>query len=203
MARQDPVTGEKINKLRKSYEGHIKALQIAGKPKAIKMEGRFTNLLNYPDQDYHATYIAGKDIRSALAPDQNALTPDLSNLLNGALGGMAPGPLPPQESAKYRAYLATDDPTKAKPVESATQRAAPSASATPNPYAASAASRLNRPERSGAKRQYTDASFHGYGEGYDDFGESTGGEDNGNMKRRKLANFERTSHQVEVGGARR
>ncbi|KAJ4296596.1 hypothetical protein N0V90_006643 [Kalmusia sp. IMI 367209] len=182
VARQDPITGEKINKLRKSYE----------------------ELHNYPDMDYHASFVAGKDMHRALNADQTSLMPDISSLLNSALGGMAPGPLPTQDSARYRAYLATDDPTKSKtPAEGTMHRAVQSASATPNPYAASAASRLSRPERTGAKRQYTDASFHGYGEGYEDFGESTGGEDNGSIKRRKLASFERTSHQVEVGGARR
>lgn len=206
VARTDPVTGEKINKLRKSYEGHIKALQIAGKPKASKMEWKFTQLYAIPDQDYYLSTVSGKEITKAIDP-QGGLSADFSDLLNGAIGGMGPGPLPAADANKYRAYLGTDETVKAKaPTEGPPQRGAVSAAATPNPHASSAASRLARPERAGSKRQYTDTSFQGYGEGYnDDFAESTGGEDNGGMaaKRRKLAAFERTSHQVEVGGVRR
>jgi hypothetical protein len=206
VARTDPATGEKINKLRKSYEGHIKALQIAGKPKAAKMEWKFTNLYAFPDQDYYLSTVSGKEMSKAVDP-QGGLSAEFSDMLNGALGGMDKGPLPAADANKYRAYLGTDETAKAKaPTEGAPHRGVSSAAATPNPHASSAASRLARPERSGSKRQYTDASFHGYGEGFnDDYAESTGGEDNGGMaaKRRKLAAFERTSHQVEVGGVRR
>ncbi|KAL5431230.1 hypothetical protein PMIN07_007273 [Paraphaeosphaeria minitans] len=208
VARTDPVTGEKINKLRKSYEGHIKALQIAGKPKASKMEWKFTQLYDIPDQDYYLSTVSGKEASKALDPSRpGSFSADFDDLVNGAIGGMGPGPLPAADANKYRAYLGTDETVKAKAVvEGPPHRGATSAAATPNPHASSAASRLARPERAGSKRQYTDTSFQGYGEGYhDDYAESTGGEDNGNMaaKRRKLAAFERTSHQVEVGGVRR
>ncbi|KAL9033478.1 MAG: hypothetical protein Q9214_007498, partial [Letrouitia sp. 1 TL-2023] len=36
VARTDPVTGEKINKMRKSYEGKVKALGLAGRNRAVK-----------------------------------------------------------------------------------------------------------------------------------------------------------------------
>ncbi|KAL1599630.1 hypothetical protein SLS60_007433 [Paraconiothyrium brasiliense] len=206
VARTDPVTGEKINKLRKSYEGHIKALQIAGKPKASKMEWKFTQLYNFGDDDYYLSTVSGKEMTKAVDP-QGGLSAEWTDLVSGALEGMDKGPLPAVDANKYRSYLGTDESVKPKaPTESAPPRGVQSANATPNPHASSAASRLTRPERAGSKRQYTDASFHGYGEGFtDDYAESTGGEDNGNMaaKRRKLAAFERTSHQVEVGGARR
>ncbi|KAF1968615.1 Rox3-domain-containing protein [Bimuria novae-zelandiae CBS 107.79] len=206
VARTDPSTGEKINKLRKSYEGHIKALQIAGKPKAVKMEGKFTNLVGWGDDDYYLSAVNGKEMHKA-TNGAGGLSADFEDLVNGALGGMDKGPLPTAEANKYRSYLGTDETVKPKaPGEGAPPRGMPSAATTPNPQASSAASRLARPERTGSKRQYTDASFHGYGEGFtDDYAESTGGEDNNGMaaKRRKLAAFERTSHQVEVGGARR
>lgn len=206
VARTDPATGEKINKLRKSYEGHIKALQIAGKPKASKMEWKFTQLYNIPDQDYYLSTVSGKEASRALKPD-GGLSAEFDDLINGAIGGTGPGPLPAADANKFRAYVGTDETVKSKaPVEGPPHRGTTSAAATPNAHASSAASRLARPERAGAKRQYTDTSFQGYGEGYhDDYAESTGGEDNGNLaaKRRKLAAFERTSHQVEVGGVRR
>jgi hypothetical protein len=207
VARNDPVTGEKINKLRKSYEGHIKALQIAGKPKAIKMEGSLAGPMSIPNEEYHLLMVQGKEMSKALNAQETRLAPEFESLLSSALGGIAPGPLPGSDTTKYRAYLATDEVIKAKVgPEAAPHRILPSAAATPNPNTPSGGPQASRPARAGSKRQYTDVSFQGYGEGFvDDFGESTGGEDNaqgGMAKKRRLA-FERTSHQVEVGGVRR
>jgi hypothetical protein len=207
VARNDPVTGEKINKLRKSYEGHIKTLQIAGKPKAIKMEGKLAGLIQFPDDDYHMIHVHTKDIHNALNPQETRLAPRFESLLNGALEGIAPGPLPAQDTAKFRAYLGADEAVKAKAgPEAPPHRIVPSAAATPNPHAPAGGPQASRPERAGSKRQYTDMSFQGYGEGFvDDYAESTGGEDNaqGSMAKKRRLAFERTSHQVEVGGVRR
>jgi hypothetical protein len=205
VARVDPVTGEKINKLRKSYEGHIKSLQIAGKPKAVKMDNVFSAPLGVPDFEWQA-HMQGKEPERRMNTDLTALAPDFSRLLDDAFAGMGPGQLPSSDATRYRAYIGTDDAVKAKPgVDVPPHRTTPLTSAAPTP-SNSAAARGVRPERQGSKRHYTDAAFQGYGEGYgDDYGaDSTGGEDNaqGNLKRRKLQ-FERTSHSVEVGGARR
>lgn len=209
VARTNPVTGEKINKLRKSYEGHIKALQIAGKPKATKMERVFEDMLMAPPDDWHNLHVGGgRELPRALNAEQTALNPDFGRLLDGAFAGMGPGPLPQPESTKYKTYIGTDDAVvKAKPQDGPPHRPSPytsaaSASATPALYRGGPA----RPERAGAKRHYTDTSFQGYGEGYgDEYADSTGGEDNGqgNMAKRRKLQFERTSHSVEVGGARR
>ena len=203
VARVDPVTGEKINKLRKSYEGHIKTLQIAGKPKAVKMDDVFSGPLSLPDEHWDATN-AGKEPWRKMNTDQTALEPDFSSLLDGAFAGMGPGPLPPSDASKYKAYIGTDDIIRTKPVaDAAAHRGSPLPSSAPTP---SSHTLLRRPERSGSKRQYNEDSYQGYSEGYgDDFAaDSTGGEDNtrGNFKRRKTQ-FERTAHSVEVGGARR
>ncbi|KAI4660626.1 uncharacterized protein J4E78_005330 [Alternaria triticimaculans] len=207
VARNDPVTGEKINKLRKSYEGHIKQMQIAGKPKAIKMDGVFRDLLLMPEEIWQSQHVQNREPeKQGLTADGTALSSNLSRLLDDAFAGTAPGPLPNAEAAKYKAYLGTDDAVKPKPQEIPPQRATPFTSSAPTPT-----NHMNRgavrPERSSSKRGYTDAAFQGYGEGFgDDYADSTGGEDTpgGNManKRRKLQ-FERTSHSVEVGGARR
>lgn len=203
VARVDPVTGEKINKLRKSYEGHIKTLQIAGKPKAVKMDDVFSGPLGLPDEHWDAVN-AGKEPWRQLNAEQNALVPDFSSLLDGAFGGMGPGSLPPSEASKYKAYIGTDDAVRAKPAaEAPAHRGTPLPSSAPTP---SSHPLPRRPERSGSKRQYNEDSYQGYSEGYgDDFAaDSTGGEDNarGNFKRRKTQ-FERTAHSVEVGGVRR
>jgi hypothetical protein len=206
VARTDPVTGEKINKLRKSYEGHIKALQIAGKPKAVKMEGVLTNPLMWPDEEYQVQRVSGKEMKTAYNAETGGITKSFDDLLNSAFAGMAPGPLPSADSARYRAYLGTDEASKPKPnTEGAPPRTVPPTAAA-TPHHGALGSRASRPERSGSKRSYTDVSFQGYGEGFtDDVADSTGGEDDsqgGLAKRRRLA-FERTSHQVEVGGVRR
>ena len=205
VARTD-ANGEKINKIRKSYEGHIKALQIAGRPKAVKMEGAFMSYMMVPDEDYQNARVTGKDL-------MNGLPPDLLGSLDQALS-MAPGPLPAAETQHFRAYLATDDSAKAKPGAELPAKKAPQpgviarTSAAPSP-----AMKPSRPERQGAKRRYNDSSFMGYSEGFvDDEGASTAGEDdrNGSRKKRKKEittgspfGLERTGHPVGMVGARR
>jgi hypothetical protein len=207
VARTDPVTGEKINKLRKSYEGHIKQMQIAGKPKAQKMENVFLEPLHWPEQEWRIQKIQGKEMGKALNATETALDSGFGSLLDNAFAGMAPGQLPAGDNNRYRTYIGTDDVVKPKPQDGPPHRPTPHTSAAPTPGNSAAGRGVNRPERQGSKRHYTDAAFQGYGEGYnDDFGaDSTGGEDNaqGNMAKRRKLQFERTSHSVEVGGARR
>jgi hypothetical protein len=208
VARTDPVTGEKINKLRKSYEGHIKALQIAGKPKAVKMEGAISQIHEWPEEEWYNQKVHGKEYEKALDAEKGSLTTDFDSLLNSAFAGMAPGPLPTGDSNRYRAYLGTDEVSKSKVgPDGAASRSIHPASATPTPINSAAGSRASRPERSGSKRSYTDASFQGYSEGFTDDGYADSpGEDDGQgniTKKRRLGGFERTSHSVEVGGARR
>jgi hypothetical protein len=207
VARTDPVTGEKINKLRKSYEGHIKSMQIAGKPKAQKMEGVFSIPLGFPAEPWNQLKVEGKEIEKALNPAQTALDAGFGNLLDNALSGMTTGQLPAADANRYRTYIGTDDVIKPKAQDGPPHRLTPHASAAPTPGNSAMSRGVTRPERSGSKRHYTDASFPGYGEGYnDEFGaDSTGGEDNaqGNMAKRRKLQFERPPHSVEVGGARR
>lgn len=204
VARTNPETGEKINKLRKSYEGHIKQLQIAGKPKAVKMERVFSNLVLFPEEEWNAQQ-GGKEPWRALSGDGAALNADFSSLLDQAFEGMAPGTLPSGDANRYKTYIGTDDAIRPKPQDGPAHRATPMASAAPTPGNSAANRGASRPERPGAKRQYTDAAFQGYGEGYgDDFGaDSTGGEDNAGGNKRRKIQFENTSRSVEVGGARR
>lgn len=207
VARTDAKTGEKINKLRKSYEGHIKAMQIAGKPKAQKMEGVFSMPIVWPEGEWQAQKVHGKEMDKALNPTQTALDPGFGSLLDTAFAGMSSGGLPPADANRYRTYIGTDDVVKPKPQDGPPHRPSPHPSAAATPGNSAVGRGVTRPERSGSKRHYTDAAFQGYGEGYnDDFGaDSTGGEDNaqGNMAKRRKLQFERTSHSVEVGGARR
>ncbi|KAF2739967.1 Rox3-domain-containing protein [Polyplosphaeria fusca] len=206
VARTDPVTGEKINKLRKSYEGHIKNLQIAGKPKATKIGDHFTMMMAFPAYEYEVQHVKGKEIDGALNQEESALSSDFDSLLSSALEGMGPGALPPKDASLYKTYLGMDEVLKPKVVGDGPPGRLPQSIAS-TPLSAPQAARTVRPERTGSKRSYNEASFSGYGEGFvDDYpGNSTGGEDDGQggmSKKRRLA-FERTSHQVEVGGVRR
>ncbi|CAI6247957.1 unnamed protein product [Periconia digitata] len=205
VARTDPATGEKTNKLRKSYEGQIKKMSILGKHKAVKMDMKLTNLMNYPEEEYKATVVSDKDVsKVALNPEGSGLNAHLGDLVGRALGGIVPGNIPQPDQMKYKQYIGSDEIVKPKTgQEAATHRAAISGSGTPNAH--TPVSRIARPERMGSKRQYTDVSYQGYGEGYaDDYAESTGGEDNaqGNFAKRRKMGLER-SRQVEVGGVRR
>jgi hypothetical protein len=207
VARTDPKTGAKINKLRKSYEGKIKESQVAGKPKARKMDHALMMPIEMPDEEYQLQRVNGKEFETAFDTQRGQLTSDFDTLLNSALSGIRPGPLPPHVVQKYRTYLATDEMAKSRgaAASAAPNRGVQAPSATPTPMNPNAGQRASRPERSGAKRSYTDATFQGYGEGFQDDGytESAGDDDGqGGMKRRKLG-FEKLSHSVEVGGARR
>lgn len=173
----DPNTGEKINKLRKSYEGKIKELRIPGRNKAVALEdGEFgPEMLMPPDEDWHNTFVHGKEIRKGLNPD----------LLKKALS-FTPGKLPASESSKWENLLGFDDnvpPVKTAPKEAQTRptsTATTTTATTPNPLA--------RPNRLSSKRSYQDTSFSGYNETFGEEEEATdedGGLSAGSRKRRK------------------
>lgn len=201
VARTDPITGEKINKLRKSYEGHIKSMQIAGKPKAVKMEGALTNPMLYPDEEWKLQKVQGQEFEKAVDMGTGQLTANFSALLDKAFSGMAPGPLPPQEANRYRAYIGTDELLRPKEAPNKSIRTAAS---TPRPAHAASSEHL-RPARAGAKRSYTDVAWQGYSEGFVDDSAGDDDERGGPSKKARLGGggYGRTSHSVEVGGMRR
>ncbi|EON61353.1 hypothetical protein W97_00567 [Coniosporium apollinis CBS 100218] len=167
VARKDPVTGEKINKLRKSYEGQIKRLQIGGKNKAVVEEGQFMNMLIYPDFEWHVQKVQGKEMTNPSA---------LLSKLDRALQ-MGSGKLPPSEDAKWKGIIAQEEAPKPKPLVDAKKGAVGQVGGRASP-APSPLIKPSRPERTGTKRRYDDASYEGY-EGYGDDAatESAGGED--------------------------
>lgn len=195
--------GEKINKLRKSYESHVKDFKISGgKSKAEGVEGQLMNLLHFPDEEYYLQRVRGNELESA---SQRILAK-----LNGGALKMAPGKLSKEEDNKWKTRIGTDDnATVKRPALDTLDGAAKklkqggqvmqgrnSATSSPamRPSPGAAKSSAMRPDRAGKKRSYVESSFKGYGEGYaddDGVGESTGGEDNGRgagakKKRRKV-----------------
>ncbi|GME24944.1 rox3 family protein [Neofusicoccum parvum] len=198
VARFDPKTGEKINKLRKSYESHVKDFKISGgKSRPENSPGQLMNLLEFPDEEYYLQRIRGNELESA---SQRILAK-----LNGGALKMNPGKLSKEEDSRWKTRIGTDDGISAKrPAGEAFDGAAKklkqggqvmqgrnSATSSPAMRPSPGAKAVARPDRNGKKRSYVESSFKGYGEGFgDDVGESTGGEDNGRgagakKKRRK------------------
>lgn len=197
VARRDDA-GQKINKLRKSYEGQVKKLSIPGKNKALPTPGQFMELLQWPDEEWHAQKESGgKDIKLGL----NAAS-ELMAKLDRAVQ-MTPGKV--SEESKWRQVVAADEPRAAAPIDKRTQHARPATAATtaqPSAAASPAVRQAVRPDRTGKKRSYHESSFTGYAEGFadDNDADSTGGEDEGrntglNKRRRKVNQNSRNSRR--------
>lgn len=174
--RTDPETGEKINKLRKSYEGKIKTLRIAGvnKPSSIPAEfvamgGKLLSevpegtkgILDYTPEEWLDMTLSGRPIQ---APAE-----DFQAKLDKALQ-LRPGTI--LEADKWRKTIGADEATKVKTSFDGAKGVVPQASTARNSPLLKASASV-RPERAGAKRRYTDQTYSGYGEGLsDDVGES-------------------------------
>lgn len=182
VARKDPKTGEKINKLRKSYEGKVKDFGLAGKNKAVSAPNEFTGLIAFPDEEWHNQRLMGKELEKGFSQEI------LSKL--EAATTLAPGKLAVDEHERWRNILAIEDAPRiavqqapaSKTVLKSTQLASPANALRPD---------IPRPKRKGTKRRYDEDSFEGYGEGFaDDTGTGVsddGDDDHGvsSTKRRK------------------
>lgn len=167
VARMDPVTGEKINRLRKSYEGKLKGLGLAGRNKPVKHDpstpGGLRHLTMWPDEEWQNQKVHGKDIKVA---DMDST---LHKLQMNAMK-MEPGPVPNNDY--WEDVLGHEKPSKsAGAPETGKKGAAPPTAARSasqsNGTPAPAEAERSRPSR-GRKRHYDDNSFVGYGEGFAD-----------------------------------
>lgn len=172
VARKDPVTGAKINIMRKSYANKTKALGLEGKNKAEKnlheLEGLADNgwgmLVDGKRSMWQATWEDQKMVLGN-ADHEN----DLLRKLDTALK-MEPGRLPDKDHAHWKNMLGLDEsaaPAAATkgaaaklPAGSVLARTAPGMAAR-NSAPASPKGAI-RPDRSGKKRSYQDSSFEGY-----------------------------------------
>lgn len=168
VARTDPITHDKINKLRKSYEGQIKSFALAGRNKPTKdevPEGQWSNLnmmMLEPDDSWYASKVMGKKIE--INPSQEPrlqkalfLQPGRTKdheLWEDLLGHEKSRPIPIQ------------DPAGKKAVAGAPQR--PQMNGSVMRTVSHAAGEGIRPRRAGKKRSYADNSFEGYGDGFVD-----------------------------------
>lgn len=208
VARRDPVTGAKINKLRKSYEGKVKKQDLPGRNKPTVLEGELMGFMEWPEEGWFDQRIYGRELEHALDPVKGRLfrsddgSSTAATKLERALQ-MNPGLLPRDEDEKWRATLALDEPQIA-PQKAAPPTKPPAFAAAPmngllkpglttgmrSSAPASPAVRSpndNRPDRTGKKRRYDDASFEGYeATGWaEDDGYSTGGGGGDSAKRGK------------------
>ncbi|KAJ5221787.1 uncharacterized protein N7469_010674 [Penicillium citrinum] len=191
VARMDPVTGEKINRLRKSYEGKLKGLGLAGRNKPVKQEpgapGSLRHLTMWPEEEWQNQKVHGKQIK--VSDIDTALQSIHSRAMQ-----LEPGMVPNNDF--WEDVLGHEKPAKTQGSgDNGKKAAAPTPvnrSALPNTTSTAAMqdSNRNRPSR-GRKRHYDDNSFVGYGEGYadDDEDDNTGyhsnGEGTGKKKRKK------------------
>ncbi|KAK7513517.1 Rox3 mediator complex subunit-domain-containing protein [Phyllosticta citriasiana] len=197
VARFDLQTGEKLHKLRKSYEGYVKEFKLSGgKSKPEAREDQLLSLVQMPDDEWHAQRVHGKELERGVNP--------LMDKLNKALK-MTPGKLPASEETKWKSRIGTDETALKRPggelLDNAAKKARIGQGSMPGRNSATSSPALRpsgaakpgviRPERIGKKRSYVESSFKGYGEGFadDDLAESTGAEDDGrgnaNKKKRR------------------
>lgn len=189
--RKDPVTGEKVNKLRKSYEGKLKDLGLEGRNKASESEGFLQGFVD-PAWDDVVFDGSGKTIWQARMDPTSIEGPTRDSLLKNLDAAMSfkSGRLPKAEHTSWMHTLGLGD-TVAKPavVPAApaknpatnflTKAGPPLAGSGRSSAPASPQSVAGRTQRKGAKRRYDESTY----EGYDEDGYSTGGDRAG--KRRK------------------
>lgn len=164
VARTDPVTGEKINRLRKSYEGKLKDFNLAGKNKPHKVEddapGSLTELMMIPEEQWQ-NQAHGKDagFRSgeSHAKFERAMNMDRgvvskNDYWEDVLGHEKPKPAAVAFEAARKGVLGGGD----------------RQIGLGNGVSGYPSSEASRPRRANRKRRYDDESFEGYGEGYVD-----------------------------------
>lgn len=169
VARTDPITHEKINKLRKSYEGQIKNFALAGRNKPTKEEipeGQWSSLnmmMLEPDDSWYASKVMGKKIE---------VNSDLESRLRKAMF-LQPGRTRDHEQwedllghEKARPVQAQEPVSKKVVAGAPLQR--PQVNGSGVRTLSHAAGDAMRPRRTGKKRSYADNSFEGYGDGFVD-----------------------------------
>ena len=202
VARNDPNTGEKINKLRKSYEGQIKNAALAGKNKPDKRDDRpLLTLMSWPEQEWHIQKVSSKPV---------TMTDEFRSKLHQAMK-MEPGSV--RNQAEWDSIMGHEKPLLSRPPNEVKREPSAPASSRPSlngiPQHGSrpqppqqTQSELNRPRRAGKKRSYDDNSFAGYGEGFlDDDGDvvyssEEGGVGGRGRKKRKKVSLDANSSGI-------
>ena len=171
VARVDPKTGEKINKLRKSYEGQIKSFGLAGKNKAWghdpEKDGMtLQDLGRFPAEEFHNQKVMGK--------------PRVGQLSNGALEKLTKAMEfqkgKTRNNAEWETALGLDRKSNIEDVKGKKQEV-PKKIIQPTTVqvkvnghtnGVTSVPETNRPSRVGKRRRYDEESYVGYGEGFED-----------------------------------
>lgn len=202
VARQDPVTGEKINPLRKSYVNKVRDLGLEGKNKATKGQNELWGLVNPQWDDVtESGHTLWQEQRGELILSESGID-NIMGMLDSALGGMKEGKLPRKEHEEWKGMLGLDETNAAPngpakplphastyvPLAQGSKTGAPNSaflaktapgtaiknSAPASPRSANGPTIASRPDRAGKKRRYDESSY----EGYDEDGYDTGGDSN-------------------------
>ncbi|MCJ1399911.1 hypothetical protein MMC11_003114 [Xylographa trunciseda] len=170
VARMDPVTGEKINKLRKSYEAQVKNFGLAGRNKAVKTEasvaGSLVNLMAWPEDEWQNQVVAGKALEKGLS---GVTLAKLEKAMK-----FEPGLVPKNDEwenilglEKLKAPLPIVE-TKGKAAPQVVSKLQKINGLVNGMTVGIPAGEVERPKRTGRKRRYDERSFEGYGEGFVD-----------------------------------
>jgi hypothetical protein len=181
--RVDPVTGQKVNKLRKSYEGKLKELNLDGRNKATESPKELEGLVDPGWDQITSNGITLWQEQMPGADTEGPLINDMLANLDAALS-FRPGKLPRDEYNKWNYQLGLNVPsTKATGnTNSATSKDPPKNAASnflkanTGPLASKSAPSspaTSRPDRAGKKRP---GSWVDYGD--------SGAEDSGKRRRR-------------------
>ena len=162
VARFDPVSGEKINKMRKSYEGQIKTLGLSGRNRAVKHDEAkgmgLNQLLSWPEEEWQNQRVGGKDVSKGLPAE---IVAKLDKAMQ-----MQPGPVPNNSEWEYQLGHEKIKPIDQNKASKVPQKTIPKVNGQVN--GAAQDPEIIRPKRTGRKRRYDEHSFEGYGEGFID-----------------------------------
>ncbi|KAL8781919.1 MAG: hypothetical protein Q9203_000532 [Teloschistes exilis] len=180
VARTDPNTGEKINKMRKSYEGQVKRLGLAGRNRAVKHNNEksmgLLQITRLPEEEWHIQRVHGRNMRNGL--------PEATSQKLALAMQMESGPAKKTDEYDWDDLLGIE---KVKPLPNIEDRskkhmrpdisskAIGQTNGVRTVPSKGPVTEANRPKRAGKKRRYNDSSFEGYDEGFlDDEGDILG-----------------------------
>ena len=196
VARLDPSTGEKINKLRKSYEGQIKDFQLAGRNRAVKLRQERPGAPSMRDsigsftKEIRGTYLeTDEEWARENSKHKIQMTDEFKSKVRRAMQ-MLPGKV--RNEAKWDEVLGHEK-KPPLPASVATPQAAgqrPNGLVRPPPQNAADLKRKKKKK----KRSYGDDSFIGYGEGFsepeDNDPDGEYGSDDGSRRKRRKVGFQ-------------
>ena len=181
VARTDPRTGEKINKLRKSYEGQIKGFNLSGRNKPVKGDRNVEEDQPGPLRRMIGSSPWGLQPEEAWDAEHGKskieVTMDFQAKLKKAVQ-MQPGTV--RNNAHWEDTLGFEK-ARPNPPPVQAQTAAPRPTTNGVRQFQPPSAEAKRQTR-GKKRSYDDDSFVGYGEGFSDVED---GDEYGNSRKRK------------------